>query len=150
MCTQRPALCWFWDTPQRWRDGKGPGPFLEGDPAQDYIYVLLSSFTRVRLLVTPWAVTRLAPLSMGFPLQEYCRGLPFPSHSGSSAGTLTLTLLQGIFLIQGLNLGLPHCRQILYYLSRQGSPALLTHLSFSLLLSLFCLATAHNQYHPRE
>ena len=111
---------------------------------------VLSSFTRVRLLVTPWAVTRLAPLSMGFPLQEYWRGLPFPSHSGSPAGTLTLTLLQGIFLIQGLNLGLPHCRQILYYLSRQGSPALLTHLSFSLLLSLFCLATAHNQYHPRE
>ena len=39
MCTQQPALCWFWNTPQRWRDGKGPGPFLEGDPAQDYIYV---------------------------------------------------------------------------------------------------------------
>ena len=39
MCTQQPALCWFWNTPQRSRDGKGPGPFLEGDPAQDYIYV---------------------------------------------------------------------------------------------------------------
>ena len=31
-------------------------------------------------------------------------------------------LLQGIFLTQGLNLGLPHCRQILYHLSHQGSP----------------------------
>ena len=30
-------------------------------------------------------------------------------------------LLQGIFPTQG-NLGLPHCRQILYYLSHQGSP----------------------------
>ena len=31
-------------------------------------------------------------------------------------------LLQGIFLTQGSNPGLPHCRQILYYLSHQGSP----------------------------
>ena len=30
-------------------------------------------------------------------------------------------LLQGIFLTQGSNLGLLHCRQILYYLSHQGS-----------------------------
>ena len=30
-------------------------------------------------------------------------------------------LLQGIFPIQGLNPGLPHCRQILYHLSPQGS-----------------------------
>ena len=31
-------------------------------------------------------------------------------------------LLQGIFLTQGLNLGLLHCRHILYLLSYQGSP----------------------------
>ena len=31
-------------------------------------------------------------------------------------------LLQGIFLTQGLNLGLLHCRQILYLQSFQGSP----------------------------
>ena len=30
-------------------------------------------------------------------------------------------LLQGIFLTQGLNLGLPHCRQIVHRLSHQGS-----------------------------
>ena len=29
-------------------------------------------------------------------------------------------LLQGIFLTQGLNPGLPHCRQIPYHLSHQG------------------------------
>ena len=29
-------------------------------------------------LVTPWTVARQAPLSMGFPRQEYWRGLPFP------------------------------------------------------------------------
>ena len=33
--------------------------------------------------------------------------------------------LQGIFLTQGLNLGLLHCRQILYHLSHLRKPALL-------------------------
>ena len=32
------------------------------------------------------------------------------------------SLLQGIFPTQGLNLGLLHCRQILYHLSYQGRP----------------------------
>ena len=32
------------------------------------------------------------------------------------------SLLQGIFLTEGLNSGLPHSRQILYCLSHQGSP----------------------------
>ena len=32
------------------------------------------------------------------------------------------SLLQGIFLTQVLNLGLLHCRQILYHLSHQGTP----------------------------
>ena len=31
-------------------------------------------------------------------------------------------LLQEMFLTQGLNPGLPHCRQTLYHLSHQGSP----------------------------
>ena len=31
-------------------------------------------------------------------------------------------LLQGIILTQGSNLGSPHCRQMLYHLSHQGSP----------------------------
>ena len=30
-------------------------------------------------LITPWTVARQAPLSMGFPRQEYGSGLPFPS-----------------------------------------------------------------------
>ena len=44
---------------------------------------------------------------MGFPRQKYWNGLHF--------------LLQGIFLTQGLNPGLLHCRQMLYHLSHQGS-----------------------------
>ena len=35
-------------------------------------------------------------------------------------------LHQGIFQTHGLNPGLPHCRQIFYHLSHQGSPRILT------------------------
>ena len=52
----------------------------------------------VRLFVTPLTVAHQAPLSMGFSRQEYRSGLPFP--------------LQGIFLTEGWNPGLLHCRQI--------------------------------------
>ena len=34
---------------------------------------------RVPLFATPWTVAPQAPLSMGFPSQEYRCGLPFPS-----------------------------------------------------------------------
>ena len=33
----------------------------------------------VHLFVTPWTVTRQAPLSMGFSRPDYWTGLPFPS-----------------------------------------------------------------------
>ena len=41
---------------------------------------------------------------------------------GQNAGVGSLSLLQGIFLTQGSNPGLLHCRQMLYPLSHQGSP----------------------------
>ena len=41
--------------------------------------------------------------------------------SGQNTGVGRLSLLQGIFPTQGLNPGLPHCRQILYQLSHKGS-----------------------------
>ena len=41
---------------------------------------------------------------------------------GKNTGVGCHSLLQGIFLIQGLNPGLLHCRQILYHLSHQGRP----------------------------
>ena len=40
---------------------------------------VLSCFSRVQLFATPWTVAHQAPLSMGFPRQEYWSGLPFPS-----------------------------------------------------------------------
>ena len=63
--------------------------------------------SRVRLFATPWTVAYQAS-PMGFSRQEYRSGLPCPT--------------QEIFPTQGLNLGLPHYRQILYQLSHQGSP----------------------------
>ena len=46
----------------------------------------------------------------------------FPWNSpGQNTGVGSLSLLQGIFPTQGLNLGLPHCRQVLYQLSYRGS-----------------------------
>ena len=40
---------------------------------------------------------------------------------GKNTGVGCYALIQGIFPTQGLNPGLPHCRQILYHLSHQGS-----------------------------
>ena len=44
------------------------------------------SLSRVRFFATPWTVAHQAPLSMGFPRQEYWSGVPFPSPVGSSLG----------------------------------------------------------------
>ena len=41
---------------------------------------------------------------------------------GQNTGAGSHSLLQGLFLTRGLNPGHPHCGQILYHLSRQGSP----------------------------
>ena len=41
---------------------------------------------------------------------------------GKKTGVGSNFLLQGIFPTQGSNPGLPHCRQIRYHLSHQGSP----------------------------
>ena len=40
---------------------------------------------------------------------------------GQNTGGCSHSLLQGIFLTQGSNPSLPHCRQILYQLSHQGN-----------------------------
>ena len=37
------------------------------------------SFSHVQLFENLWAVARQAPLTMGFPSQEYWTGFPFPS-----------------------------------------------------------------------
>ena len=47
------------------------------DVRQESLYMIVLS--HVRLFVTLWTVGHQAPLSMGFPRQEYRSGLPFPA-----------------------------------------------------------------------
>ena len=66
-----------------------------------------SSLSCVQLSVTPWTIaTRLL--------------CPWNS-PGKNTGVDCHFFLQGIFSTQRSNLGLLHCRQILYHLSHQGS-----------------------------
>ena len=43
------------------------------------LLLLLSHFSRVRLLATPWTAAYQTPPSMGFSRQEYWSGVPLPS-----------------------------------------------------------------------
>ena len=47
---------------------------------------------------------------------------PMDHSPGKNTGMGSHSLLQGIFFTQGSNLGLLHCRWILYNLNYQGSP----------------------------
>ena len=40
--------------------------------------LLLCRFSHVQLFATPWTVAQQSPLSVGFPRQEYWKGLPCP------------------------------------------------------------------------
>ena len=65
------------------------------------------SFSHVQLFATPWTIYS-----------------PWNS-PGKNTGVGSLSLLQGIFLTQGSNSSLLHCRRILYQLSHKGSPRIL-------------------------
>ena len=56
------------------------------------------------------------------PVDESTRRLCPWDFPGKNAGVGCPFFLQGIFLTQGLNPSLLHCRWILYLLSHQGSP----------------------------
>ena len=62
-------------------------------------------------LVTPWAVACPAPLSTGFPRQEYWSGLPFPSPGDVSD--------------PGMEPPTPALQKDSLWLSHQGSPEML-------------------------
>ena len=61
--------------------------------------VKVKSLSPVRVFATLWTVAYQVSASMGSP--------------GKNTGVGCHFLLQGIFPIQGLNLGLPHCRHML-------------------------------------
>ena len=51
-------------------------------------------FICVCLFVTPWTLAHQAPLSMGFPRQEYWSGFPLPSAGDIPNPGIELCLLQ--------------------------------------------------------
>ena len=62
------------------------------------------SLSRIRLFATLWIVAHQAPLTMGFPRQEYWSGLPFPSLGDLpdpgielTSGTSVLCIVGGFF-----------------------------------------------------
>ena len=81
--------------------------YLKGQ--RDLIVQLLC---HVQLFVTPWTITRQAPLSMGFSRQECWTGQPFPS--------------PGIFLTQGSNPCFLHWQADSSLLNHQESTRKLT------------------------
>ena len=68
--------------------------------------------------------------------KTYSKGNYFPGSSlhgdspGKNTGVGCRALLQGIFSTHGLNPGFPHCRQIIYHLSHQGSPRILEWVAY--------------------
>ena len=76
------------------------------------VYVCVCVCTHTRL------VTQSCP-TLCYPMN--CSPPSFSVH-GVLQGKIPEWVLQGIFLSQGLNPGLPHCRRILCHLSHQGSP----------------------------
>ena len=70
-----------WNSPGK-NTGVGSHSLLqEIFPTQggNLLLLLLSPFSLVRLCVTPQMAAHQAPPSLGFPRQDHCSGLPFPS-----------------------------------------------------------------------
>ena len=108
---------------QRPRDGPGGGfTFaLSAEHCKELVFLnsnlaspdtVLSPFSRVWLFATPWTVAHPAPLSMGILQARILEWVAYPP-----PGDLSNPEIKS-------KPSLPHCRQILYQLSHQGSPPL--------------------------
>ena len=75
--------------------------------------------------VLEWGATAFSGKSLSRVQLLRPHGLYSLWHSlGQNTGVGSFSLPQGIFLTQGSNSGLPHCRKILYQLSHQGNPSI--------------------------
>ena len=80
-------------------------------PTSPLCVCMLSRLSHVQLFVTPWTVACQAPLSMGFPRQEYGRRLPCPP-----SGDLPNSGIKLADLVSCSN------RQVLYHKHHLRSP----------------------------
>jgi len=79
----------------------------------------------VLCLVTQSCVTLCNPMDYS-PAGSSVHG----DSPSKSTGVGCHAVLQGIFRTQGSKSGLPHCRQIFYHLSHQGSPRILAWVAY--------------------
>ena len=84
----------------------------------------MSRRTEVKMKVTQSCPTLCDSMDCSQP------GSVHGDSAGKNTGMGSNVLLQGIFPTHGLNPGLPHCRQILYYLSHKGSLRILEWVAY--------------------
>ena len=112
----------------------GPAKLLPGIPTQHQAAIALNCVCEHLCYISIYFVCLLVSESesrsvMSDSLQPH--GLYSPWNSpGQKTGVDSLSLLQGIFPTQELNLGLLHYRWILYQLSHMGSPRILEWVAF--------------------
>ena len=87
-------------------------------------FIFKTHFYYCRSSLRKWKWMSLNPVQLCDPMD-----CPWTS-PGQNTGVGSLSLLQGIFPTQGLNPGLPHCRQILHCLSHQGSLRILEWVAY--------------------
>ena len=86
----------------------------------NFLHIHCAVLVLVLFSVAQLCLTLCDPMDCSPPGSSTCGDSP-----GKNTGVGRHVLLQGIFQTQGLNPGLPHCRQILYCLSHQESPWIL-------------------------
>ena len=107
------------------RISEGCGKTTRGVTYTQWKLLLLFSWCAVLRLVTQSCLT-LCHSMVCSPPGSSVRG----NSPGKNTGMSCHALLQGNFPIPGSNPGLPHCRQILYHVSPQGSPRILEWLAY--------------------
>ena len=139
----------LWD-----REEEGKGGVMHGDQSPVYQHkcggddetshrlvkteVPRSSRTGSKLLVSRVRAVTTVSDSFAIPwTMQSARLLCLWNSLGQNTGVGSCSLLQGIFPTQGSNLGLLHCRRILYQLSHHRSPRILEWIAYP-----FCRASS--------
>ena len=108
------------------KEGQDAALCLEEVCETDWIQLKVSNPSGVLCLVTQLCLTLYDSTNCSPPGSSV-----HGSSLGKNTGVACHALLQGIFPTQGLNPGLPNCRQILYHLSHQGSPRILEWVAYT-------------------